>query len=266
MFDERPDRGPPTCLRGWLSDVYLPALLDKTALEPLARRLGGRATVDDPLFGREAGLPGLERYVNEASAWLLERDATWEKTHFTTGVDRDVTEGLLALNLPTGPFVLPVAVVAERRRSREVEVRLYYSTYRLKEGVAPRGQLVPKVEDLVLPAGVNDHLDALRAANVDALLAGFEQNGVLREAQGTEHAKGNGLRAYFEKLVLGGEFGGGVEIMIGGAADDGRTVALEYTLVRMGGHEVKPQAGLTVYERGDSGLLRAVRMYDDLPR
>ena len=50
----------------------------------------------------------------------------------------------------------------------------------------------------------------------------------------------------------------------GATADDGRTCAFEYTLTKMNGRPVAPQAGLAVYERGDSGLLRALRVYDDL--
>jgi hypothetical protein len=35
-------------------------------------------------------------------------------------------------------------------------------------------------------------------------------------------------------------------------------------VVRVHGKNVSPQAGLAVYERGESGLLSAVRVYDDL--
>lgn len=40
--------------------------------------------------------------------------------------------------------------------------------------------------------------------------------------------------------------------------------ALEYNLVRWGGHHVTPQAGIAVYERGGDGLLAAARVYDDV--
>jgi hypothetical protein len=53
-------------------------------------------------------------------------------------------------------------------------------------------------------------------------------------------------------------------VLKGARADDGRTCALEYTVVRLHGSEIPPQAGLAVYERGESGLLRSVRLYDDV--
>ena len=46
--------------------------------------------------------------------------------------------------------------------------------------------------------------------------------------------------------------------------DDGVRCALEYNLVRWGSHDLPPQAGLAVYERGAGGLLAAVRIYDDV--
>jgi NAD(P)-dependent dehydrogenase (short-subunit alcohol dehydrogenase family) len=38
----------------------------------------------------------------------------------------------------------------------------------------------------------------------------------------------------------------------------------EYNCVRWGSHDLPPQAGLGVYERGPDGLLAAVRAYDDV--
>ena len=63
---------------------------------------------------------------------------------------------------------------------------------------------------------------------------------------------------------MGGAGGSaGVEVLNGGRADDGSTCALEYTIVKMRGKGVPAQAGLAVYERGESGLLRAARVYED---
>ena len=263
MFDEQSsDRGAPSSLRGWLSDVYVPALLDdeEGTLGGLAQRLGNKATVDDPIFGRASGLPALERFVADMSKWLKSHEAKYSKLAFTTGIDRDVTEGTLALTFESKTVDLPVAVVAERRRNREVELRLYYSTQPIKGTQAARSPLVADQAELVLPSPMDEHVRALEAGNVDGLLATFEADGVMREARGLEHMKSGGLRDFYTKLLTGG----GVMVMKGGAADDGRTCAFEYTLVKMGGRAVPPQAGLAVYERGDSGLLRSVRVYDDL--
>ena len=46
--------------------------------------------------------------------------------------------------------------------------------------------------------------------------------------------------------------------------DDGVRCAVEYNCVRWGIHDLPPQAGLGVYERGADGLLTAARAYDDV--
>ena len=46
--------------------------------------------------------------------------------------------------------------------------------------------------------------------------------------------------------------------------DDGVRCAVEYNCVRWGAHELAPQAGIAVFERGPDGLLIAVRVYDDV--
>jgi hypothetical protein len=262
VFQGEPDRGPPVSLRGWLSDVYIPALLDENekSLDALASRLGSRATVDDPIFGRSSGLPALARYVAEVSGWLKRNKATYTRLYFTTGADRDVTEGALALTFEDKTVELPIAVVAERRASREVELRVYYSARPIKGTFALRSPLVERNDEVTLPSPVPSHLEALRKGDVDAVLATFEADGSRREAGGVEQKKGAGLEESYRALLEQG----GVEILRGGAADDGRTCALEYTLVKIRGKSVAPQAGLAVYERGDNGLLRALRNYDDL--
>jgi hypothetical protein len=40
--------------------------------------------------------------------------------------------------------------------------------------------------------------------------------------------------------------------------------ALEYNCVRWGSHDLPPQAGIGVYERGPDGRLAAARVYDDI--
>jgi hypothetical protein len=48
------------------------------------------------------------------------------------------------------------------------------------------------------------------------------------------------------------------------AAVDGVRCAVEYNCVSWGSHDLPPQAGIAVYERGPDGLLAAARVYDDI--
>jgi hypothetical protein len=57
--------------------------------------------------------------------------------------------------------------------------------------------------------------------------------------------------------------GGGIPLEHCSVADDGRTCALEYNVVGWGKTELRPEAGVAVYVRGQSGKLAAARIYDD---
>ena len=261
-----PDRGAASGLRGWLSDVYLPALVSSQA-DQLLRRLGDRATVDDPIFGRTSGMPALARYLEEQAAWLAKRQGAFDKVAFVTGSDRDVTEGTLSLTFEGRRVTVPVAIVAERRPEREIEIRLYYSTKPIKGTHAVRSPLLPKDDEVAVPPPVAAQLGALARADIGAIVGAFENGAALRDAGGSSYEKTDGggpLREYYERLftVDGGR--GGIEVLKGARADDGSLCALEYTVVRVLGKSVAPQAGLAVYERGASGLLRAVRVYEDI--
>jgi SnoaL-like domain len=251
----------PSSLRGPLSDVYLPALASNQA-DQLARRLGDRATVDDPIFGRTNGMPALARYLDEVAGWLGKREGNFEKRAYTVGSDRDVTEGTLSLTFDGRRVSVPVAIVVERRREREVEVRLYYSTRPINGSRAVRSPLLPKDDEVAVPPPVESHLDALSRGDVAAVVASFEPGGALHDAEGKVHGKEGGVLAeHYEQLFAGSP---GVHVLKGARADDGRTCALEYTVVSVHGKTVAPQAGLAVYERGDNGLLQAVRVYEDI--
>jgi hypothetical protein len=263
-MEEAPERGAPSSLRGWLSEVYFPALVASQP-EPLALRLGDRATVDDPIFGRTTGMPALQRYLDEVAAWLNKHEAAFEKVAFTMGSDRDVTEGTLALSFDGRRVKVPVAVVAERRKEREVEMRLYYSTRPINGSRAVRSPLLPQDDQIAVPPPVAAHLAALGRGDAAAIVASFEIGGTLRDPGGTLYTRDEGggtLQPFYTKLFGAGH--GGIEVLEGARADDGSTCALEYTIVKVFGKGVPPQAGLAVYERGESGLLKAARIYEDV--
>jgi hypothetical protein len=249
-------RGAGSSLRGWLSEVFLPALVSAN-VDQLSQRLGDRATVDDPMFGRFTGMPELARRLEIMASWLASRGAVFEKSAFTMGSDRDVTEGTLALAAEL-PMRRPVALVAERRPGREVELRVYY---RARDFGAPDAREHTNLSDeAIVPPPVASHLDALARGDVNAAVASFEEEGTLCDAAGVLHTKidgGGSLRTHYESL-------GSVKLLKNARADDGRTCAIECTMIRMRGERLAPRRGLAVYERGESGLLKRVRLYDDI--
>jgi len=69
------------------------------------------------------------------------------------------------------------------------------------------------------------------------------------------------LRSFFTTCFSAG---GGIRLEQCAVTDDGVRCALEYNCVRWGSHDIPPQAGIGIYERGPDGLLAAARVYDDV--
>jgi len=114
------------------------------------------------------------------------------------------------------------------------------------------------------PGGVvGRYQAALDAGDTDAILQTFQPDGSFREPIGL-HALHRGtaeLRLFFLQCFSSG---GGVKLEQCEVTDDGERCALEYNCVGWGSHDLPPQAGIAVFDRGTDGLLTAVRVYDDV--
>lgn len=247
MSDERS----PSSLRGRLADVYVQTLLEGN-LESLAKRLGNKAIVDDPLNGRASSLASVEPLLGKLKAWLAARGAKYRPRASTSGADRDLAEGLLDLEIDGKPHEMPIVVVAERRRNREIELRLYYAP----PGEAarpPRAPLALAATPIVLPQLPAHVADALKKGAVERVLAAFEEGARIVAPDGSAHAKKDGKMSRFIS-----ELGAGVDLEVGGTADDGRTCGVE-AMLHLARRE--PVPAVLAFERGDTGLLRELRFY-----
>jgi hypothetical protein len=142
-----------------------------------------------------------------------------------------------------------------------VVFRSYFSRRPVDGGPQLRPAILSPVA-VRLDGIVPSYQAALAAADVDAAVGAFADDGYLRESFGPQptHRGSTELRAFFEQCLRGG----GVEMAVCAATDDGVRCAVEYNCLRLAGHVVPPQAALVVYERDADGLLSAVRMYDDV--
>jgi hypothetical protein len=96
------------------------------------------------------------------------------------------------------------------------------------------------------------------------LLEQFEADGMVREPTGERevHRGRSALLRFFDRLFASG----GLSVERCSLTDDGTSCALEYNLTGWGSIMLPHQAGLAVYERARTGLLGAVRLYDDVER
>ncbi len=249
-------RSPLSALKGRLADVYVPALVSGS-LTALARRLGERATIEDPRFGRCAGLAAIEPLLARLATEFAESQATYTQLASTAGTDRDATEGRLIVKSDGRTRDLPIAVVAERRRLREIELRVYYSfegspsTRQARTGAS--AELAGPHE--VTTSSIDAIVDNLRRGLVHDALAKFEERGRLIDTNGRTHQRNDGALSAF--------LTGFVALDVFGTAEDSRTSCIEAVVTRSGrGANVESKPTLLAFERGDSGLVRELRIYE----
>jgi hypothetical protein len=104
---------------------------------------------------------------------------------------------------------------------------------------------------------------ALDAGDTDEIVRTFAPDGYFREPVGrpNTYRGADELRSFFTRCFSAG---GGIGLQRCVVTDDGVRCAVEYNCVRWGSHDLPPQAGIAIYERGPDGLLAAARVYDDV--
>ena len=221
----------------------------------------GEVVVYDPRAGEIRGHRQLRRVVRRNQAWLAERQARIETVAATCSGGRAVVE--LLAHLPDGgrDLAWPVAVVAESPDDQSVVFRTYCSQW----PVDGRRHLRPPI--LETAAGrpgdvIGRYHAALEAGDAEAIVNVFAPDGYFREPIGPHIHRGTReLRSYYTTCFSAG---GGIGLQHCAVTDDGVRCAVEYNCVRWGRHDLPPQAGIGVYERGPDGLLAAARVYDDV--
>ncbi len=222
--------GTVSSMRGRLCDVLLSALCEGEA-ESVMQRLGDRAGFDDPVFGgsrNEASGAHIVKLID----WMKERAARFEKSNTVIGTAIDVAEGVLFFGPQGARQRVPTAVVVERKREREVEVRLHFVPALWSSKV-----LGPTLSgDPIVSIGIG--ADSLAALTKGPHAPCFEQRARVRDGLGAERP--------VEGAVEG-------ELFATSLADDSRALAMEVRGTR--------GAGVIVLERSLGGMIRAARIY-----
>ena len=222
----------------------------------------GEVVIQDPRAGEIRGHRQLRQFVSQNESWLAERHARIETVASTVVGGRAVVELLAHLAGDGWELAWPVAVVAESPDDRSVVFRTYCSQWPvdgrrhlrppvLKPGHASAGDVVGRYQA------------ALEDGDAEAIVNTFAPDGYFREPIGPHytHRGTPELRSFFARCFSAG---GGITLQHCTVTDDGVRCALEYNCVRWGSHDLPPQAGIGIYERGPDGLLAAARVYDDV--
>jgi hypothetical protein len=264
----------------WFPELYAGQALADTLQRHLAQRLpfydglrqrdpealedsfAGRPAIDDPRHGHVEGPEAFAAYVESIRSWLRDdTTGTVEPVRVTQGPLRAVEE--VSIKLSGDHPELPVAIVSDLAADGCIgAIRVYHSLWPLTGTHAVRAPLLEPDPSLKLTGAPADYQRALAAGDADAVVAAFEPDGEVREpAGGPYRYTGDGHRRIYELQFANG---GGIPLRFCTVTDDGVACAIEYVCDRWGRDAVPPQAGVAVYERGESGRLRAARIYDDV--
>jgi ketosteroid isomerase-like protein len=236
--------------------------LNKGDVHTLKTAWPGEVVVHDPRYGEVRGHRQLREFVRNSQSWLAERHARPETVACTVAGNRAVVELLAHLAYDGRELAWPVAIVAESPDDRSVMFRTYLNLTAVDGG--------PHLRSAILRPGpahpgdvVGRYQAALAAGDTEAVVATFEPDGYYREPSGlsSAHRGASELGPFFTRYFSAG---GGIGLQHCAVTDDGVRCALEYNCVRWGSHDLPPQAGIGVYERGPDGLLAAARVYDDI--
>jgi ketosteroid isomerase-like protein len=222
----------------------------------------GEVVIYDPRAGEVRGHRQVRRFVGRNLSWLAGLHARTETVAATVEAGRAVVELLAHLDHDGRELAWPVAVVAESPDDMSVVFRTYCSQWPVDE----RRHVRPAILK-ARPAHPGDVIGryqaALAAGDTEAVVRTFAPDGYFRGPFGPRHAhRGTAeLRAFFTRCFSAG---GGIGLEHCAVTDDGVRCAVEYNCVRWGSHDLAPQAGIGIYERGPGGQLAAARVYDDV--
>jgi ketosteroid isomerase-like protein len=228
---------------------------------PLEDAWSGEVVIYDPRAGEIRGHRRLRQFVMQNQSWMADRQVSTQVLA-TTSAGSCVTVELLAhMNHDGRDLVWPVAVVVESPNEQSVVFRTYCSQW----PVDGRRHVRPPILESGHPGPgdvVGRYHAAQTAGDTEAIVATFAPNGYLREFVGEQslHAGHAALRSHYARCFSDG----GIGLEYCSVLDDGVRCVVEYNCVRWGSHELPPQAGIAVYERGADGLLAAARRYDDV--
>lgn len=225
--------------------------------DDIASRFASAATVDTPLRGGQRA----DNWIADERAWLAAGLAQVRALNHIVTDTHSSAEYVLAMTREGSAVELPLHLVAELDGDKIAALRAYHSTYPLTGEHIVRAPLVSPNPDLEPSTPVDAYEKAMRLGDPEALDALFEPDGYVREPAGPAFKHQGAERMKF----YGPAFSGGpVPLQLCTIIDDGAALAFEYVCDRWGPADLPAQAGSAVYLRSGSGLLDAVRIYDDV--
>ena len=212
-------------------------------------------------MGTIRGTEAFVEYVTATRRWLDDIGEGVDHVRLTVSAGRTVEE--VSIRLSGSHPELPVAIVTDLAPDGAIDaIRVYHSTWPLTGDHQIRPPLLDEDPAIDLQGAPATYQRGLAAGDKELTVSAFEETGLVREPSGGPYTYVGADHHRIYDIMFAS--GGGIPLQFCTATDDGVACAIEYNCMRWGSHDIPPQAGMAVYERGESGLLAAARIYDDV--
>jgi ketosteroid isomerase-like protein len=251
-----------------IAEKYLNTVVNSD-FERLIALVGSDGAVEDPRFGRITGEQSLKQFMANIQKWLEEFSPRVQHVRTTKTDKRVCSEDILHVDLGEEQWELGVGtVVGYHKVSGAAEVHVYYTNWPFNNhSHSHRPALFDEPEpgakhtDVILR-----YYQSLVTGDLEKLATCFEADIYFREPSGPPyvHWGTNAVIEYFKGLF----HNGAPMLREDTVTDDGRCAIMEFTVIGWNGKEwgdpSQYHAGLACYERSKEGLMRAIRIYDDV--
>jgi hypothetical protein len=235
-------------------------VLKKEDIDNLSSLLDEECILYAPLDGLIKGRNYIKKYIIEQKEWLNSKKARVDVINTIDSNNRIVIEFVIFYDKQEKPIELPVSAVLDIENKSINSIRIYHSTWPITgKHIVIKPILQP--EQLDEPDIISMYMQGIKNADKDFVLSLFEENAYVQEPSGSKfrHHGKSGREKFYNFTFRRG----GVPLKHCTATYDGKHFAVEYIFDEWGDKKFEPQAGIAVYDIGESGKIAAVRIYDD---
>lgn len=236
-------------------------ILKKEDIDALSSLLNNESTIYTPLDGLISGRDKIKKYVIKQKDWLNNKNARVEIFNIIDVKNRVVLELIIYYEKGEKTIELPFVTVLDIKENIIQNIRIYHSSWPTtgKHGVIK--PILKPDKTLVEPDVITKYMQGLKSADKDLILSLFEKDAYIQEPSGSKYRHfGESGRDEFYSFALDK---GGVPLQHCTATFDGKHFAVEYIFDEWGNKKFEPQAGIAIYEIGETGKIAAIRIYDD---
>jgi len=236
-------------------------VLKREDIDDLSSVLNEECKLYTPLEGEIKGRNNIKKYIIYQKDWLNLKKAKVDVINMIDNNNRIVIEFVIFFNKQDKPIELPVVAVLDIDNSSINSIRIYHSTWPLTGKHTVIKPILETEENLDEPDIISMYMQGIKNADKEFVLSLFEEKAYVQEPSGSKFRhQGKAEREKFYSFTLDK---GGVPLKHCAATFDGKHFAVEYVFDEWGDKKFEPQAGIAIYEIGESGKIAAVRIYDD---